>query len=386
MASSRRVISPFYDIDLSGVSENLVTSTPADIRHQTNAKQVIGSPRQLGKSVSFTPVRAPASSTRTSRRRLPAIPSQRSDPELDLSRESALQEPISQFYGSRHLPSTGLGFRPTGDTAYSAISRVVPRKEKQPDTFDGSSSEWQDYIVHFEQVASWNGWSEIERAQQLSMSLRGTAQKLLSNLTVGQLSDYYTMKSVLEQRFNPKERVIAYRCEFRNRKQGKSESASDFGYNLRRLALQAYPQVPYSSLEQQVIDQFINGLSIFDMRKKVSFSHPQTLDQAISSAVEYEAVVGDRLRKPQPTESSDSVGAIGSSGTSQEQPSSSLTLDDIVKLIDKKLASKGDKSEKANVTDGCHYCKKPGHWIANCPKLAAKNSKAKEQSEGSLGN
>ena len=220
-----------------------------------------------------------------------------------------------------------------------------------------------------------NGWSELERAQHLSMSLRGTAQKLRSNLTVGQLADYYTLKSVLEQRFNPRERVIAYRSEFRNRRQGKSESASDFGYQLRRLALQAYPQVPYNSLELQVVDQFIYGLSDFEMRKEVSFSHPRTLDQAISSAVEYEAVVGTRF--PKSEHKPQCVGAIGSNS----QLSVSLTWEDIAKLIDQKLAQEGNKARKSVDRYRCRYCKKRGHWKASCPKLIAKNSRAKIQSK-----
>lgn len=33
------------------------------------------------------------------------------------------------------------------------------RKEKEPDKFDGRSVEWKYFIVHFEQVSSWNKWS-----------------------------------------------------------------------------------------------------------------------------------------------------------------------------------------------------------------------------------
>lgn len=55
--------------------------------------------------------------------------------------------------------------------------------EKEPEKFDGRSIDWQDYIISFEQVADWNGWNERERAQQLIMSLKGNAQKLLSECT-----------------------------------------------------------------------------------------------------------------------------------------------------------------------------------------------------------
>ena len=59
-----------------------------------------------------------------------------------------------------------------------ALSKV---EEIQPDNFDGSGkTEWSDYIVHFQQCASWNKWSDSQKAQMLSIRLRGEAQRLLS--------------------------------------------------------------------------------------------------------------------------------------------------------------------------------------------------------------
>ena len=89
--------------------------------------------------------------------------------------------------------------------------------EKEPEKFDGKAIDWKDYIVHFEKTAAWNQWSEIEKAQQLSMSLRGVPQKLLGDLSPEVTNDYTKLKDTLAQRFNPKERVTAYRCEFRTR-------------------------------------------------------------------------------------------------------------------------------------------------------------------------
>ena len=52
-------------------------------------------------------------------------------------------------------------------------SQAIKRKEKEPDKFHGRNIEWRDYIVHFEQMSSWNNWSPTEKAQKLAMSLRG---------------------------------------------------------------------------------------------------------------------------------------------------------------------------------------------------------------------
>ena len=48
--------------------------------------------------------------------------------------------------------------------------------KQKPEKFDGSS-DWADYIKHFEMVSLWNGWREDEKAVQLSVSLTGTSRQ-----------------------------------------------------------------------------------------------------------------------------------------------------------------------------------------------------------------
>ena len=65
----------------------------------------------------------------------------------------------------------------------------VMKRQKEPDTFNGKTADWVDYIVQFEKIANWNGWDQYERAQQLIMSLRGVAQRTVSELIPYQLND-----------------------------------------------------------------------------------------------------------------------------------------------------------------------------------------------------
>ena len=59
------------------------------------------------------------------------------------------------------VPNTTMSLaQPNQDTL--SQSQMAASKEIFPDNFDGSGkSEWSDYIVHFEQVATWNGWSDV---------------------------------------------------------------------------------------------------------------------------------------------------------------------------------------------------------------------------------
>ncbi|CAC5369131.1 unnamed protein product [Mytilus coruscus] len=193
------------------------------------------------------------------------------------------------------------------------VNTPIVRREKEPEKIDGKSVDWKYYIVYFEQAAKWNNWTESEKGQQLSMSLRGNAQKLLGDLKYSVVNDYTALKDVLAQRFSPKERVTAYRCEFRGRKRKPGESLTDFRYALRRLVRLAYPDDVYSNvLEQLVINQFILDLCHSEMEKHVQFAHPQTLEAAIANAVEFEAFTNAQMtpRKPIDNERPFAVGAI----------------------------------------------------------------------------
>ena len=172
------------------------------------------------------------------------------------------------------------------------------------------------------------------------MCLKGNAQKLLSECTRLDLEDYQRLKNVLGRRFNPIEREVAFRCEFKTRKREKHETAAEFGYALRRLALKAYPQVTFSALESQIVDHFIHGLGHYELKKHVQFRHPITLDHAIAYAMEYEAFDGSlsQVRKP-----SAEIECVTEQGMSPmhahvyQARDSRLTIQQEEHLVDRKL-------------------------------------------------
>lgn len=77
------------------------------------------------------------------------------------------------------------------------------------------------------------------------MSLRGTAQRILNELSPKQLSNYDSLKLSLAQRFCPSERETAHRCEFRARKRPRGENVPDYGYAHNRLANRAFSKYTY---------------------------------------------------------------------------------------------------------------------------------------------
>ena len=121
------------------------------------------------------------------------------------------------------------------------------------------------------------------------MCLRGQAQHILSDLTLGQMNKYSEVRAAVERRFDPPGRETAYKRELRDKRLQQSESISQYGYWTRRLVTLAYPEMPRDARDVFAIDHFIHGLSSYDMKKHVHFNHPKTLDEAITLAVEYEA-------------------------------------------------------------------------------------------------
>ena len=79
------------------------------------------------------------------------------------------------------------------------LSDVSPqkRKQKEPDKYDGKKVEWPDYLVHFETIAKWNGWSYGEKGLQLVTCLRGRAQRVLSEIPSDQREDFATLSEFL---------------------------------------------------------------------------------------------------------------------------------------------------------------------------------------------
>ena len=147
-----------------------------------------------------------------------------------------------------------------------AVSPTGWTKQK-PEKFEGSS-DWSDYLNHFEMVSLWNCWSEEEKAVQLSMSLTSAARQAWSDsFCDGRIPlTYDSLVNALTQRFKPEGQEETFKAEFRHRVRRKDESFLEFGHYLRRLAIRAFTRINHVSREELVVDQFLEGLSEVDMR------------------------------------------------------------------------------------------------------------------------
>ena len=226
------------------------------------------------------------------------------------------------------------------------------RFEEKPCLFDGISIDITDYFVHFETVSLWNQWNEFEMACQLIMNLRGDAQTILRFLKRPQLYDYDCLKNVLIQRFNPKERVAYFKFQLRVCSLKENETISDFGQRFKILAHKAYPD-NFSDLDSYFTDLFTSCLNI-EMAKFVTFKHPHSLDEALSLAIEYEAVhfSGDREIIDE-TESLDCCKTVHNS------------FEILINILRRRLRSRRKRKPKR-----CFKCHQLGHVRSKCPNMS----------------
>ena len=218
--------------------------------------------------------------------------------------------------------------------------------------------------MHFEIVATWNGWSEMEKAAQLSMSMRGIARQAwadsCSDMSV--LSDYKALIRHMGQRFKPEGQEESYKAEFRSRTQRKDETFLEYGSALRRLVIRAFTKLSHEGREELVRDQFVMGLSDAKMRRHVSLSHPETLDRAVTLA-EFE-VISQSTRVPFPQKPKPVCVVQDTTSPSCDDEVLTQVLEAIRKLSENQF-----RPRRGQWNIRCYERPEWGHVKRHCPQL-----------------
>ena len=135
--------------------------------------------------------------------------------------QSAGQFPTGNSEGLRtseglHQNNSGvLGQSSMGNFPSSMAGQMSFRLPYKPEKFDGTASP-SDYLKHFEKVSQWSGWSDNDKAAQLSMSSTGVARQVWSESGEDSMEadDYDSLVEVMGQRFKPKSHEETYKAEF----------------------------------------------------------------------------------------------------------------------------------------------------------------------------
>ena len=249
---------------------------------------------------------------------------------------------------------------------------AAPRTYKmKPQEFDGTVS-WPAYRAQFELISANNGWGDTEKAAYLAGSLKGTALELLGHLPPETQRDYTALVMTLERRFGTANQDQLFRAQLRSRIRGAGESLATLAQDVERLAHCAYPRAPEGFRATIVCDQFIDALQDVDMQVAVRQGRPESIQQALASALEYESI--RRAASAVPT-----VAARKTHVQNVEHGLQENVMEQILRRIEELEAQQArfpprrsnnpDRGNRAPTTAGpCWNCDQMGHLRRDCRK------------------
>ena len=102
---------------------------------------------------------------------------------------------------------------------------------------------------------------------------------------------YDELAKALEERFAPPNQTELYSVQPKERRQRASETLTELGQDIWRLANLAYASAPIDVRETLAKEQSIDCFHSSDMRLRIKQARPKRLNEAVRHAVELEAFV-----------------------------------------------------------------------------------------------
>ncbi|KRX40353.1 Retrovirus-related Pol polyprotein from transposon 17.6 [Trichinella murrelli] len=159
-----------------------------------------------------------------------------------------------------------------------------------PEQYDGSS-DWNEWLEHFEDAAAVNGWSEAEKLKWLPLSLSKKARSTFQQLPPSTRSSYRSCVTSLKERLDPPRKAAVYRAELENRRRRARESWSDIGRDIRRLVEKAYLTLSDDAKDIIGLDKFLSTLDRPELVLLVKQRNPKNIEEAVRAALEVESFI-----------------------------------------------------------------------------------------------
>ena len=254
-----------------------------------------------------------------------------------------------------------------------------------PEVFTGEGrAHWDDWIDHFERIATVNEWDEANQRKWLPARLSGRAATVYRRLSDEVKADLQQTKDALQERFEPASRKELYRAELQGRKKQRQEDWATYGEELIRIAEKAYPDLPVEAQQRLALNQFLAQLDNPQVAFGVKQRAPETVEKAVQLTLELESYLPTPGRR-QPTlpaqevalldreEEEDPATPAAVAGISNPKDPLQLILQRLERLeTDIKVVKQGSRRTGPRTQqrdDGpiiCRRCGQEGHIARGC--------------------
>ena len=152
--------------------------------------------------------------------------------------------------------------------------------------YDGKY-DFRHYLLQFEMQAEDNDWDDMEKGRKLSRALTDDAVVVLSSIDSRMRRDYKTLCKKLTALHTTPGGDHMRRCELYDAARQANEQIHEFGSRIQLLATYAFPndELP----EITLADIFMRGLNDDEMQSHVRLQLPDTLQEAVEHACNYNA-------------------------------------------------------------------------------------------------
>ena len=266
-----------------------------------------------------------------------------------------------------------------------------------PEPFDGEAS-WEDWKLHFEDVAAVNEWTDDQKLKWLRVRLTGRAQKAFHRLPDEVTATYRGATTALQERFEPKSKKTRYQAEFEARRKKRAEGWADFAEDLGSLTDKAYPELQPEARELLALQAYLRNLD----HPQISFSakqrRPKTVDEAVAATPEMESYASTLSRGPEsiasvqdPEDDSSKEGGGVIPPVAAGDPTEKLgaLLEKLMERVEDLEQRQPRSYQRRSGSSGmptqvprwnrrrrqfaglCLNCQQPGHLARNCPQKVA---------------
>lgn len=210
--------------------------------------------------------------------------------------------------------------------------------------FSAEGDEWSLWYERFEQYCVANVIEQERKVSSFLTLIGNNAYSLLRDLCAPRKLNSFTVEElnrIMKSHVQPVPNVITERYKFKGYKQRENEDIKKYVANLKKLAMLC----DYgNSLEDNLRDQFVFGVSSEAIKKKLLSERELSFQRATEIAQSLEAASRDaaQMQGDQVSQSASGINAVRD------------------KTIEGKQASVGRE------TNSCYCCGRPNHIKANC--------------------